>query len=185
MPRATQGSDGEADRLELPEPPHALVRLLHSRVERRRLRALALPLCRAWRRPNVCLCAAAAETQHFLSPNLSLRGCLGALHDLQREEQHLSVCRRIISSRYPDELLVPALPGRLKVSSCTRVGLGSVGRVVLIIALGTGFSGLGGGSTRPLRSDSLAGAFRDGLCALCMVAEASAQKEGCLQLLCK
>ena len=81
--------------------------------------------------------------------------------------------------------LDPALPGRLKVSSCTRVGLGSVGRVVLIIALGACFSGLGGGSTHPLRSDSLAGAFREGLCALCLVAEASAQKEGCLQLLYK
>ena len=56
---------------------------------------------------------------------------------------------------------------------------------MFIIALGTGFSGLGGGSTRPPRSDSLAGAFREGLCALCLVAEASAQKEGCLQLLCK
>ena len=185
LPRAAQGSDGEADRLELPEPPHALVRLLHSRVERRRLRALAFPLCRAWRRPNVCLCAAAAETQHFVSPNLSLRGCLGALHDLQREEQHLSACRQIISSRHPDELLVLALPGRLKVSSCTHASAQSVGRVVFTIALGACFSGLGGGSTRPLRSDSLAGAFRDGLCALCMVAEASAQKQGCLQLFCK
>ena len=30
-----------------------------------------------------------------------------------------------------------------------------------------------------------AGAFRDGLCALCMLAEATAQNQGCLQLLCK
>ena len=56
---------------------------------------------------------------------------------------------------------------------------------MFIIALGACFSGLGGGSTRPPLSDSLAGAFREGLCALCLVAEASAQKEGCLQLLCK
>ena len=47
-----------------------------------------------------------------------------------------------------------------------------VGRVVFIIGLGACFSGLGGGSTRPPLSDSLAGAFRDALCALCMVAEA-------------
>ena len=56
---------------------------------------------------------------------------------------------------------------------------------MLIIALGACFSGLGGGSTRPLRSDSLAGAFREGLCALCMVAEASQQQQVCLQLFCK
>jgi hypothetical protein len=56
---------------------------------------------------------------------------------------------------------------------------------VFIIGLGACFSGLGGGSTRPLRSDSLAGAFRDGLCALCMVAEASHQEQVCLQLFCK
>ena len=56
---------------------------------------------------------------------------------------------------------------------------------MFIIVHEAGFSGLGGGSTRPLRSDSLAGAFRDGLCALCMVAEASAYKQDSLQLFCK
>ena len=56
---------------------------------------------------------------------------------------------------------------------------------MFIIGLGACFSGLGGGSTRPLRSDSLAGAFRDGLCALCMVAEASHQEQVCLQVFCK
>ena len=86
-----------------------------------------LLLVPVWTLLLTCLCAAAAETQHFGSPFRSCSGCLSLLHDLQREEEHLCVCRQLISSRKPEDVFGLALPGRLKVT-CGACGCaGSVG----------------------------------------------------------